>query len=324
MRLGSWLYNKIRFIEDFPERSEENPKPILLKKAKAPEIVENNKFLEPALERFIKNRIYKVYSLKTQKRLKTDPDSVLSFLRNDRGIKNARIDVIESNQAKINVIFLPSINNSKQQISFCFHGKGGSMGTFARRAAKLWENGHSVCLMSIRGNDGNPGSPEQDILIDDFKTIIDSYVLKSNPPEYKINLEGFSFGSAFALHAAAASNLVFDEINLVAPISSAYDMAEHYLRFLPKTLKSQFLKLMKNELWDNCKILDQIKCRQVNVYHSRADKTVPLWQGEKLFDELQKKGAEVKFIELKKDPNHDNSLYEALDYSGSSKRHTCK
>jgi pimeloyl-ACP methyl ester carboxylesterase len=173
-----------------------------------------------------------------------------------------------------------------------FHGNAGNVSRGEKRMRLLREMGFNALAIDYRGYGISTGEIKKEEDVYEDARAAYEYLQKTLAiPEDKIIIWGWSLGGAVAVNLA--QNKKCHALVMEATFNSMLEMANRIFWYIPNrlTLKFNFASGEK---------LSHVTC-PILFIHSRADKTVPFSQGEKLFANCK---GEKKFIEITGDHNH--------------------
>lgn len=152
-----------------------------------------------------------------------------------------------------------------------FHGNGSSLSSRRGRAAALTEGGRGLLFVAYRGYSGSSGSPTEEGLRIDARTVY-SWVRNGYEPA-RLVLYGESLGTGVAVRLATerpVGGLILD-----APFTSAEDVAALRYPFVP-------VRWLMRDPFRSAEIIRDVKA-PILVLHGDADPVIPLRFGEALF-----------------------------------------
>ncbi|HUS56141.1 MAG TPA: alpha/beta hydrolase [Thermohalobaculum sp.] len=158
-----------------------------------------------------------------------------------------------------------------------FMGNGGSLPSHASILAELAGQGMGIVALNYRGAGGAPGKPSQSALTADALALYDRLdTLIGEPvPAIRRVLFGTSLGAALAIQLAAARPAA--GLILEAPFNRLCEVAQIHFPIFPACL------LLPYERWASADLIGQITA-PVLILHGDADATIPLSQGQALFN----------------------------------------
>ncbi|WP_262691730.1 alpha/beta hydrolase [Kordiimonas aestuarii] len=161
-----------------------------------------------------------------------------------------------------------------------YKGNAGNVGDSERLAKLFLGLGYDVLSMDYRGFGKSRGPLSEEKLLDDAEKWFDWGAQRYGTQN--IRVVGYSFGTTFASHVAAAKAV--SNVMLFAPMRSIVDMATRRYPFLPEFLTNYPLR--SDEKLKNA-------AGHVVIYHGTADEVVPYASGAGLQDVL---GADDLFV----------------------------
>ena len=191
------------------------------------------------------------------------------------------------------LVFHSNAGNLQQRWSFNFNKRP--------RISKynfLLQAGYSVFIASYRGYGDNPGVPNEQLLIEDARVILQWLMKKENISPGNIILFGESLGSAVSI-ALAEKHKVKGLILEGAP-SSFTDVGKDLLPFVSK---KQIKKALKENTWKSKLRIKKVHS-PVLFLHREKDYMVSLDLGKKLFESAN----EPKKLFIVKGRGHINTL----------------
>lgn len=191
-----------------------------------------------------------------------------------------------------------------------FSGNAGNRQWRVRPIALLAEAGCEVWLIDYRGYGENAGSPTEEALAQDARSIWDHLVTEQNIDHENIVVYGQSLGGGVAVRLAAdLCNEGTPPAGLVtvATFSSLVDAARHNYPFLP-------VNWLLIDRFQSIDCIDNVTCPLLHI-HGRHDEIVPMESGRKLFEQARKQstsGVAKQFVELP-DSSHNDIFTTASD-----------
>jgi fermentation-respiration switch protein FrsA (DUF1100 family) len=158
-----------------------------------------------------------------------------------------------------------------------FHGNAGNIGDRAFKARPFLRAGYGVLLSGYRGYGGNPGSPSEDGLYADARSVLNFLGTSGVPPE-KWVLYGESLGSGVAVEMARewAGKMPVRAVVLEAPFTSMGDAAAAHYPFIPA-------RWLVRDRYNSVDKISGIKAPLL-IIHGDKDGTVPTKLGRRLFE----------------------------------------
>ena len=154
-----------------------------------------------------------------------------------------------------------------------FHGNAGHHGHRADKFLPLLQTGFGLLFAGYRGYGGNPGSPTEEGLSADGRSVADWLMKQGVAPERTV-IMGESLGTAIAIKVAAERDVA--AVVLEAPPSSIAEVAQSHYWYVPA-------KWLIHDAWNSLARIAHIEAPLL-VYHGEADRTVPAKFGRKLFE----------------------------------------
>jgi pimeloyl-ACP methyl ester carboxylesterase len=153
-----------------------------------------------------------------------------------------------------------------------FHGNGGSLWNRRLRAQALTEGGRGLLMASYRGYSGSTGTPTEEGLRIDARTVYD-WAARSYEPA-RLALYGESLGTGVAVRLAVERPVA--GVILDAPYTSTADVAGLTYWFVPVTwlMRDQFRSL---------DIVGAVKAPLL-ILHGERDGIIPFALGERLYE----------------------------------------
>lgn len=233
-----------------------------------------------------------------EKRFVFFPEPEVLYTPGDVGLEYEDVRFPASVGLTLNGWFIPGNSGTPAGVTWLwFHGNGGNIG---HRVGEILlthhRTGANIFIFDYRGYGNSEGKPSEKGTYLDSRAAV-AY-LKSRPdvdPE-RVVYSGHSLGAAVAIE------LALDEpplgMVLVSPFSSVRDMAKLALPFPPAGW------LVRNH-YDNLSRIQQLQMPLL-LLHGDQDDTVPIAQGQKLFDAAN----QPKQFEVLAGAGH-NDTYEA-------------
>jgi hypothetical protein len=152
-----------------------------------------------------------------------------------------------------------------------FHGNGGSFQKLHSRITKLNSFGYGVAMLAYRGYSGSEGSPSEQGLYIDARTLLD-WLNAQGYADRDLVLYGQSLGTGVA--TKMASERQFAAVVLEAPYTSTVDVAAKVVPYIPVRW------LMR----DQFRSIDRIAAihAPLLVLHGIKDQLIPVGQGKAL------------------------------------------
>ena len=191
-----------------------------------------------------------------------------------------------------------------------FSGNAGNRQWRVRPISLLAEAGCEVWIMDYRGYGENAGSPTEEALARDARTIWDHLVNEQQIGHQNIVVYGQSLGGGVAVRLAAELCSEGTEpagLITVATFSSLVDAARHNYPFLP-------VNWLLIDRFPSVDRIEQVTCPLLHI-HGTHDEIVPLSSGRQLFErarEQSSSGVAKQFVELP-DSSHNDIFTTAAD-----------
>jgi len=181
---------------------------------------------------------------------------------------------------------------SERSLVLYFKGNAGNVGGSEKPARVFLDMGYDVLSMDYRGFGKSRGELSEASLLADAEAWYDWAAARYGAEHVRV--VGYSFGTTFASHVAAARNAA--HIMLFAPMKSIADMAVRRYPFLPEFLTNYPLRSD-----------EKLKAApgHVVIYHGTADEVVPFASGAGLKDAL---GDDDIFMTIKGANHYDVAL----------------
>ncbi len=175
---------------------------------------------------------------------------------------------LTNSDALLHGVLFESQSAKERGVVLYFKGNMGNVGHSERLASLFLKLGYDVLSMDYRGSGKSRGNLSEERLLKDAELWHDWASKEYNG---KIRVVGYSLGTTFASHIAAARNV--SHTILFAPMWSIEDIASRRYPFVPSFLTRypfrSYEKLQKAS-------------GQVVIYHGTADQIIPFQSGEAL------------------------------------------
>ena len=148
-----------------------------------------------------------------------------------------------------------------------FPGNAGGLKARAARYQVLIDQGFGVVAPAYRGSSGSTGKPNEDILLEDARTLAQTFGAGS------FVIYGESLGSAVAIRLASEG--FGDRIVLEAPFTSIPDL-------LTVQYPAETLDHLITQRWDSARHVGNVT-QPLLVIHGESDRLVPIAMGEHIF-----------------------------------------
>ena len=154
-----------------------------------------------------------------------------------------------------------------------FHGNAGHIGDRAAKYRPLFEAGFGVFLAEYRGYGGNPGSPTEEDLTADARSVLAFLAARGVTPERTI-VYGESLGTGLAVKMAADRPVA--GLVLEAPPGSIAELAQAHYWYVPA-------KWLIWDKWDVIDLLERVSAPLL-LLHGESDRTVPVRFGRRVYE----------------------------------------
>jgi len=154
-----------------------------------------------------------------------------------------------------------------------FHGNAGTLENRIHKINHFENMNINFLIIAWRGFSGNKGSPNESGLYDDARSAI-NWLKKKGIKKSDIIIYGESLGAGVATEIAQNDN--FAGIILESPFTSMIDAAKNKYPIFP-------IKFLLKDKYESDKKIKNIKS-PILIMHGEADKVVPFWMGEKMYD----------------------------------------
>ncbi len=124
----------------------------------------------------------------------------------------------------------------RRPVVLYFMGEAGSLADRAARLKSFAAEGYGVAALVYRGSDGAPGSPSEEALAADARTLYDNLeeLFETRPTSWRVALYGESLGAAIA--ARLGADRPAGAVILESPFTSMKDLGRANFDFLPAGL----------------------------------------------------------------------------------------
>jgi len=170
------------------------------------------------------------------------------------------------------IIWSHPAQNSEPTVVY-FHGNAGSVENRIDKYRALTDQGFGLLALSYRGYGGSTGTPTEQGLYTDARTII-QHALAQGIPTHDIVLYGESLGSGVAVQMA--TEYPVGAVVLEAPYTSVAGRAKELYPWLP-------VEWLIKDRFDSIKKVAQIEA-PVLIFHGEMDTTMPVHHGKTLFE----------------------------------------
>ncbi len=161
-------------------------------------------------------------------------------------------------------------------VTVLFHGNAGHLGDRAGKLRPLLLAGIGVVFTGYRGYGGNPGSPTEEGLSADARSVL-AWLQDQGIAPARTVLMGESLGSAVAVKMAAEHDVA--AVVLEAPPSSIAEVAQAHYWYVPA-------KWLIHDRWDSLSRVADIAA-PLFLLHGERDATVPVRFGRRLYEAAQ-------------------------------------
>ena len=169
------------------------------------------------------------------------------------------------------------------------HGNAGSLENRIHKINQFNDMNINFLLLAWRGFNGNAGKPTEQGLYQDAKSAV-RWLMNQGISEENIIIYGESLGTGVATEIAQKKN--FAGVILESPFTSMVAAGKSKYPIFP-------IKLLLKDKYENDKKIKNIMS-PILVMHGEADKIVPFWMGEKIFQMAN----EPKYSYFSKYDNH--------------------
>tara|TARA_B100001769_G_C22054605_1_gene566863 strand:- start:477 stop:1292 length:816 start_codon:yes stop_codon:yes gene_type:complete len=163
-------------------------------------------------------------------------------------------------------------DNQNYKTILYLHGNAGSLENRIHKINHFDDMNINFLLLSWRGFNGNKGEPTEEGLYKDARSAV-KWLVNQGINEENIIIYGESLGTGIATEIA--QNRKFAGIILESPFTSMIAAGKSKYPIFP-------IKLLLKDKFESDKKIKNIKV-PILVMHGEADKIVPFWMGEKIF-----------------------------------------
>ena len=170
--------------------------------------------------------------------------------------------------------FVPAAATRARATVIVFNGNAGNRSFRATVARRLVDAGCQVCLFDYRGYGGNAGSPSEDGLLTDGRSVRAAVATRPDVDPRRIVYLGESLGTGVAVALAIETEPL--ALILRSPFTSIADVAAHHYWFLP----------VRRLLWDRFDSrarIGRVRC-PIAIVAGDRDRVVPIAFSRRLFD----------------------------------------
>jgi pimeloyl-ACP methyl ester carboxylesterase len=181
-----------------------------------------------------------------------------------------------TNEQRIHGWFLNARSQPALATILLCHGNGGNLTNVNWYGQEFAEHGFDVLLIDYRGYGRSDGNPTDEWALNADGEAAYNYLLSRRgvKPE-KLILHGASLGTTVAIDVA--SRKPCGALVVESGLSSASEMGEHSLPFLPR-----FLHVLAKNKFESVRKIADVHC-PVLITHGTNDTTIPVAQGRNLF-----------------------------------------
>ena len=213
-----------------------------------------------------------VFWSQLEKRYIFFPSTVMEQTPGDVGVEYEEVFFTTGDGVRLHGWYLPGTGDVTW---LWFHGNGGNISHRVDELAIFRHRlGVNQFIFDYRGYGRSPGTPSEKGTYLDSRSALEYLSSRPDVAPEKIVYFGRSLGAAVAVELAANKEPL--ALVLVAPFSSIADMAKVAFPFMP-------FHLLVRGRYDSVARIRGIY-RPVLVLHGDKDATVPLYQGQKLFE----------------------------------------
>ena len=160
----------------------------------------------------------------------------------------------------------------KNKTILYLHGNAGSLENRIHKINHFDDMNINFLLLAWRGFNGNAGKPTEEGLYQDARSAV-KWLMNQGVIEENIIIYGESLGTGVATEIAQKKN--FAGIILESPFTSMIAAGKSKYPIFP-------IKLLLKDKYESDKKIKNIMS-PILVMHGEADKIVPFWMGEKIF-----------------------------------------
>lgn len=205
------------------------------------------------------------------------------------------VNIPTSDDLTIQGLYFADKNDSvKSKIIVYFHGNAGNMYHRISGAAKLFEMGYDVLVVSYRGYAGSEGSPSEEGIYIDGRSALRFVTQDFGYKLEDVIIYGRSIGTTVAIDAAQGQDI--SKLVLITPLSSGSDYA--------KAQGMGSLLFLVGEPFPSIQKINNVKC-PVLIVHGDADEVIPQRLGIELYE---KYSGVKKFVSIPGGRHNDLEL----------------
>lgn len=210
-----------------------------------------------------------------QRELQYNPDPA-RVLPSATKVPEMSVFDVTARDGTVNQAWIKMPDDPKQKIVVMFHGNASNQAGRADKARHFLDAGLGFVICGYRGYGGDPGTPTEDGLYDDARSLLQVLIRDRKIPEDQIVLYGESLGTGVAVKMAVEFPHVAGLI-LEVPFDSALSVAQGrypYILGLQYLMKDQFLSDTR---------IGKLTMPKLFLLAGR-DEVVPVAHGRRLFD----------------------------------------
>tara|TARA_B100001175_G_scaffold316586_1_gene330905 strand:+ start:197 stop:1012 length:816 start_codon:yes stop_codon:yes gene_type:complete len=187
-------------------------------------------------------------------------------------VKIKKIKITTEDEIDLLAWYHKKDNNNYKTILY-LHGNAGSLENRIHKINHFDDMNINFLLLSWRGFNGNAGKPTEEGLYKDARSAV-KWLINQGISEKNIIIYGESLGTGIAIEIAQNRN--FAGIILESPFTSMITAGKSKYPIFP-------IKLLLKDKYESDKKIKNIMA-PILVMHGEADKIVPFWMGEKIFE----------------------------------------
>ncbi|MCC5949683.1 MAG: alpha/beta fold hydrolase [Nitriliruptoraceae bacterium] len=209
------------------------------------------------------------------------------------GVEVETIAVTTSDGLDHEAWFLPAVGEPVATV-FVAPGNAGNRAARVPMAEGLVARGHSVVLLDYRGYGGNPGSPAEDDLVADARTVLEAVVARDDVDPARVVYLGESLGTGVV--AGLAAQRAPAALVLRSPFPELADVGRSAYPFLP----------VRTLLRDRYPVSEQLETIEapVLVIAGDADRIVPTRLSRRVAER-----ARAELVEIEGAGHNDAALF---------------
>ncbi|MBL7994218.1 alpha/beta hydrolase [bacterium] len=210
------------------------------------------------------------------------------------------VKIRTSDSLSIQGLYFSDKNDSvKSKIIVYFHGNAGNMYHRITEAAKLFELGYDVFVVSYRGYARSEGSPSEEGLYIDGRSALHFVTHDLGYKMSDVVIYGRSIGTTVAIDAAQDQDIA--KLILITPLSSGSEYA--------KSKGLGGLLFLVGEPFPSIDKINNVKCPLL-IIHGDADEVIPQGLGLDLYNKFS---GVKKFVSIPRG-GHNNLEYVYPDF----------